>query len=193
MYFLILLILLSHLLYLNFYTIAYLAHLGLISTLYNVPEKSYKKSIFPLRSIPFLKVFLISYVWASISALLPVISHGGSISGQAMLIFLMQFLFIFSITLPFDIRDFTADYKKHIITTPHAIGMKATKMLSWFSILLFASIFIYMTGTWIIMILTAIVGSLIFFSTPKKKDHYFTFFMDGTIVLYFILVILFIV
>jgi 4-hydroxybenzoate polyprenyltransferase len=191
MYSLILLILISHLPYLNIYTIVYVAHLGLISTFYNVPEKSYKKSIFPLRSIPLLKVFLISYVWASISVVLPVVSHGDSLSSLSMLLFLMQFFFILSITLPFDIRDFRADYKKHIITTPHAIGINATKMLSLLSVLLFTAIFIYMTGLWNIIILTVMVAILIFFSAPKRKDHYYTLFMDGTIVLYFILVLLF--
>jgi len=155
-----------------------------------VPEKAYKNSIFPLRSIPLLKVFLIAYVWASVSSVLPIIDHDQSLNDQVALVFLMQFLFILSITLPFDIRDFRTDYKKHIITTPHVIGIKATKILSLLSLLVFSFLFINFTGSWIILLLTLGAGSLIVFSNPAKKDHYFTFFIDGTIIIYFILVLL---
>ncbi len=177
--------------FLKFITIIYILHLGLISTLYNVPEKAYKKSLFPLRSIPLLKVFLIAYVWASVSAILPIIDLDKSLNLQNVLVFLMQFLFIFSITLPFDIRDFRTDYKKRIITTPHVIGIKATKTLALLSLVAFNLLFIHITGSWIILYLTLIAGSLIVFSNPARKDHYFTFFMDGTIIIYFILVLFF--
>ena len=187
-------IILLHIPFINLWSIIFIAHLGILSTLYNVPEKSYTKSIFPLRSIPILKVFLIAFVWASIASILPELSKNSSghptTTHQIVLSFILHFLFILSITLPFDIRDYKSDYNK-ISTVPHVIGINNTKILAVSCLLAFTAIFMFMTGNMFILIVTLVTGILIINSSTDKKDYYFTFFLDGTIILYFIIVKLF--
>lgn len=176
---------------LNAGSILFLIHLGLISTLYNVPEKSKSFVHFPLRSIPVLKVFLIAYVWSSMSSFLPaIIAHEHVFTSRNILIFIAHLLFIISITLPFDIRDFDDDNKADLITFPQIIGLWPTKLLSILCLTVFTLIIYHIVGGWYIPIFSLIVTALILKSSSEKKSYYFSFYLDGTIVLYFIAIIL---
>jgi 4-hydroxybenzoate polyprenyltransferase len=174
--------------YIPLKAIFYLAHLGLVSALYNFP-KSAHASILPLRSIPLLKIFLIAYVWASISSFLPAIMSGFPVlSKSTLLVFTAHILFIFAITLPFDIRDYRADFEKSLITTPHVIGITGTKILALSCLSAFISIYLAISTDWTILLLALIAGFLIVRSSSEKKEYYYTLFIDGTIILYFIIV-----
>ena len=181
------LIIISHILFLDIYTIIFVAHLGLISTLYNVPNREESRSIIPFRSIPFLKVFLISYVWASISSILPAIDTR-EFSQEYVWIFTSHFLFILAITLPFDIRDLKTDLKNNIITVPNVIGITGTKIFALSTLFLSNLIIIYQKQGLALLAVFIIAGFLIIKSSPKRKDHYYTIFIDGTIILYFVIV-----
>ena len=119
----------------------FLLHLAVLSIFYNVPKEAEGINRFPLRSIPIIKIFLIAYVWASISSFLPSILSGSLVlNTHNTLIFLAHFLFIMAITLPFDIRDFNRDNKESLITIPQLIGVKTTKVLAISSLIGFAII-----------------------------------------------------
>ena len=184
-------ILLFHLPFFNLATNLFLLHLGIISTLYNVPEKSKSFIHFPLRGVPVLKVFLIAYVWASMSSFLPaIIAHEQILTARTIYIFIAHFLFIISISLPFDIRDYAADNKNTLITFPQLIGIKLTKLLSLSCLIIFTLIIEDFTKGSYIYILSSLTGLLIINSSTQKKDFYYTFYLDGTIILYFLTIIL---
>ena len=182
---------LSHVLFINLESIIFLLHLGLISTLYNVPEKSKGMFHFPLRSIPILKIFLIAYVWSSISSFLPaILVHEQVFTLRIILVFFAHLMFIISITLPFDIRDFQVDNEKALITFPQLIGIIPTKLLAIVCLFIFTLIISTITQSWYILFFSLFTAILILNSSPKRKDYYFTFYLDGTIILYFITIIL---
>ena len=87
-----------------------------------------------IRSIPVLKVFLISFVWSYITFLMPLIYNGFEIDTNILKYFTLRFLFIFAISIPFDIRDFYVD---KILTFPRLLGIQKSKYLSWLSMLIF--------------------------------------------------------
>jgi hypothetical protein len=182
---------LGHIPFINHGSIFFLLHLGLISTLYNVPEKSKGKFRFPLRSIPIVKIFLIAYVWSSISSFLPaIIAHEQVFTSQTILVFSAHLLFIISITLPFDIRDFQVDNKNALLTFPQLIGIIPTKLLAIVCLFIFTLIISNITQTWYILYFSLFTSVLILNSSVKRKEYYFTFYIDGTIILYFITIIL---
>jgi 4-hydroxybenzoate polyprenyltransferase len=187
-YMFIVIIIFGHIPFLNIKSILFLAHLGLISTLYNVPVKSSKISLFPLRSIPVLKVFLIAYVWACISSLLPAIDAGDIGKARTWLVFVAHFLFILAITLPFDIRDFRSDRKNYLMTVPNLFGLRMTKYISITSLIAFTIAIVLLTQTLLIVVLSFIVAYLIINCHPYKKEYYFTLYIDATIILYLIIV-----
>ncbi len=182
---------LAHIPFINLESTLFLLHLGLISTLYNVPEKTNRRFHLPFRSIPVLKVFLIAYVWASISSFLPaIIAKGQMLTSQTLLVFTAHLLFIISITLPFDIRDFRKDHKNKLITVPHLIGIFPTKLLAVAFLIGFTTIIIHITQEWYVFLLCLPTAVLIYYSSSKNKKYYFTFLLDGTIILYFITILL---
>ena len=182
---------LIHVPFINYGSFFFLLHLGLISTLYNVPEKSKGMFRFPLRSIPIVKIFLIAYVWSSMSSFLPaVITHEQVFTSQIILVFIAHLLFIISITLPFDIRDFQVDNKNALLTFPQLIGIIPTKLLAIVCLFIFTLIISNITQTWYILYFSLFTSVLILNSSVKRKEYYFTFYLDGTIILYFITIIL---
>jgi hypothetical protein len=84
-----------------------LGHLGILSVCYSVPLLGGKRSgRKPLRSLPGLKIFLIAYVWAVATVGLPLMASGLSLFGtRSLLLMAERGLFIFALTLPFDVRD----------------------------------------------------------------------------------------
>ena len=175
----------------NFSSIIFLLHLGVLSLLYNVPEKSISFSINPLRSIPIIKIFLISYVWSAMSSLFPAILHNLSLASREVItVFIGNFMFITSITLPFDIRDHQIDKDRKIITFPGIIGVTNTKALAIFSLIIFFLIYHKRLDLLLLSMFTILVAFLILISSPFKKQYFFLFYLDGTIILYFFVVLL---
>ncbi len=109
-------------------------------------------------------------------------------------------LFIFAITLPFDIRDLSVDQSASLKTIPAVIGIKRTKIIAAISIFLMISLCSllfkmdfynrsYLTALFISAIISYI---LIYFSKKGKHDYYYTGLLDGMMLLQFLLIELFI-
>jgi 4-hydroxybenzoate polyprenyltransferase len=110
---------------------------------------------------------------------------------KALVVFMIHFLFIIAITLPFDIRDYRIDQEKSLITTPQVIGIRWTKIMAIIFLLAFTLLFLFFIKSWYVLFLSTLTGHLIINSSPQKKEHYYTFLLDGTILIYFIIVKLF--
>lgn len=186
-----LLITLLHIPFLNVPTVLFAGVLGLLSILYNLPEKTLSSNIIPLRGIPLLKIFIIAVVWASISSQLPLaFSQEIYFSGNALFIFAANFLFILGITLPFDIRDFVNDQSKSLLTVPHVIGILNTKLLALLCIFGFTILMSFLIGWLFLLPILLVTAILILRTTPERNEFYFTFWLDGTILLYFLMIYL---
>lgn len=83
-----------------------------------------------LRELPGLKIFLIAICWSSLTTL-PLFTEAQVELNSAVIIYLIQkLLFVFAITIPFDIRDIKEDEFGNIITLPGKIGVKQSKALA---------------------------------------------------------------
>lgn len=124
-----------------------------------------------IRKIPLLKVFYVGLVWALIPSWLFLPEFN-------LPIFLMSFLFITALVLPFDIRDLKDD---KVVTFPKLIGIPNTKYLAYMLTLLatiMAVIFLkddFGTAFFLSAIITFV---LIYFSEPKNPDSYFSFWVE---------------
>ncbi len=160
-------------------------HLGVISFLYYLPFSSMEKH--SARKVKFLKIFLISYVWACCTVILPVLQADQKITSEVILLFVDRFIFIFAITLPFDIRDLKKDQLCNIVTIPVALGISNSKMISYVLLLVFClnSLFYAHPITVFIsrIISTIILYLLIFNITDSKSQYWFTGFIDGSMIL----------
>lgn len=103
--------------------------LAVISFAYVLPFKNN----YSLRSMPYLKVFFVSFSWAGATVILPILAAAANqllIKPTVHLLALAIMAFVFAESLPFDIRDIYVDRKNKLKTIPTGIGIKKSLILS---------------------------------------------------------------
>lgn len=170
----------------------HLALTGVISLGYVLPVLGTGKR---LRDIHYLKIFLIAITWAWVTVVVPALAQHQSWTIWLTLLTLERVIFIFAITLPFDIRDHQIDAHTGVKTIPGYIGMMGTKKLSiaclGFALFLAALNLghIYGAGTFIGLFISMLLTGVIIWKADKvRHDYYFTGLVDGTMILQFLLV-----
>ena len=175
--------------YLSLWQIAYLSHLGLLTFWYLFPIPLGFTKIKPLRKVPYLKIFIIAYVWVGSSFAMPLIEENGDwLNQQFLFLFLERILFIFAITLPFDIKDLEDDMRMKLRTIPSKIGIKRTKWLSLTCLSVGAAIIgCYFSGNilWGMLAGYALTITSIGFMSSQKNELYYLGLIDGTMVIQF--------
>jgi len=194
-------ILVVSLFYLNIKTIVVLAIMGFFSVVYVVRFIPYNNKWLALRDIPFLKIFVIAFVWSLVTGLLPLISSKdvNQINLQHILFLIKQFLFVVAITIPFDIRDMKYDVEKGIKTFPLVVGVKKIIILGILLLLGFVAISSYeflvfqtiTMGLWIAEIIAILlVMVLLLLSKKQQPELFYSFIIEGTSLLLAITVLL---
>jgi 4-hydroxybenzoate polyprenyltransferase len=176
--------------------------LGFISIGYSLPLFTIEDKKFGLRNIPGLKSLMITLVWVLSCVLLPIFEaqrlHLADTSLHDTAILLSKrFLFVFALTIPFDIRDLFHDRNLGLKTIPVMIGEKKAYLfcqllLIGYVILLFTFKNNGLNADFFALTLSVIVtGWLIFKSEWEKEEYYYFLFMDGVLILQYLLLILF--
>jgi 4-hydroxybenzoate polyprenyltransferase len=174
---------------------------GLISFGYVLPFLGIgKKRKLRLRDLNWIKIFLIAVVWAYVTVILPILDIR-AVNWSDLLIFIERALFIFMITLPFDIRDLKVDKFNNVKTIPAVYGIPTTMKLVLISFIL---LIIIIGFNYLILpnepiyfafhgLLLSLISTYIFIriSIDKSDDYYFTGLLDGTMWIQFLLVWLF--
>ena len=179
-----------------------LIFLSIISFCYSIPLFTVGDQKFGLRNIPGLKQFLITLVWTMSTVLLPILEaqhfHLTSISMRdTTLIIAKRFLFIAALTIPFDIRDLFEDRQSGLKTVPVVWGEKnaylfCQVLLVGYVVLLF--LFRnngFNTDFWALTVTAVLTGWLIFKSKWEKNEYYYFFYMDGVLILQYVILLLF--
>jgi len=162
----------------------------LATSLYISPFKIWKLN---LRDVPGLKLFLISFTWAGITVLFPIVQNELEISKNIVLLFLERFLFVLAITIPFDIRDIDYDSPK-IFTLPQVLGIRKSKIIGVISVFLFLMIGYYRLGefdtSFFVIFIVAILSSVLIGLSGKSQSNYFSsFWVEGIPIIWFLLAI----
>lgn len=174
--------------------------LALISVAYSIPLFSIQEKKFGLRNIPGLKLFLIASVWSLSCVLLPILEMENNqlifISlNDTLLLLTNRFLFIAAITVPFDIRDIYQDKFYELKTIPLLFGERWALIISQGMLVTYLSLLVLFTqqfdsnffGLCLSIIIT---GWLIYRSKWKKDEYYYLLFLDGTMILQFVLLMI---
>lgn len=161
--------------YISFLDILNYSHLFVLSLFYELPIK------IKLRRLPYMKSFLISYVW-TMSVVFPYY-YDNIITPPS--IFLIEFfLFIFLLCLLFDFRDKEVDLKDNIRTLANSLTSFQFKFLIWFIFILstFFTMFIFCKNLFYLFNLGAIAFTLLTIS-EKRRNIYYLIIVDGLITL----------
>lgn len=99
--------------------------LGMLSALYAVPFLPSAKN---LRSLGGLKIYIVAFVWAGFTVLLPVLDAQMPIDWDLWILFLQRFLLVLVLIIPFEIRDMQWD-DKDLRTLPQVLGIRRAQNL----------------------------------------------------------------
>lgn len=174
--------------------------LGGISVCYGLPLFSIGDKKFGLRNIPGLKLFLITLVWSMSIVLLPILEAQAIqqiiISMRdATILIAKRFLFIAAIAIPFDIRDLFDDKQFGLKTIPVAWGEKNAYLICQVLLVGYLVLLFLFKGNGFntdFLALTAsiiLTGWLIFRSKWEKDEYYYFFYLDGSLILQYVFVV----
>lgn len=170
----------------------------LLTLSYSIPLKVKTHKV-TLRQIPYLKIFLISIVWSCVTILPPVVKSNLEFDNtHVSMMVLERFLFVFAITIPFDIRDMKEDAIAGLKKIPIYFGKKAAAYLSIIAIILFftISLFHYLNSHQTPIILAFSISAcitlyLLLDNKIKQNSIYYYGFLDGAMLMQGLLVIFF--
>lgn len=162
---------------------------ALLSVAYVVPFLGDNKK--RLRDINFVKIFLIAGVWAYVTVVLPFAELGLLATADLWFWAAERAIFIFMITLPFDIRDWEIDRAAGVRTLPAFIGVGATLFLAAVMLLIWLGIvfLLYPLAVFYALLSSGLTTyGLVLLSPKQAHDYYFTALMDGTMIVQFLLI-----
>ncbi len=158
---------------------------------FKVPVKT--NASINLRSIPFIKVYLIAIVWVVSCIMFPILYENIELQFQHIALLLIFFFYLIGITIPFDIRDIKYD-STSLKTIPQLIGVEKAKILAISLLLIsigivaFLMIAGYMKFNLGVLSISLFAGSifLVMRCNESKNGYYYTGYIDGTMILFFL-------
>ena len=99
--------------------------LGVLSAFYAVPLLPKAKN---LRNLAGLKIYIVAFVWAGFSVLLPVLDANMPLNWDFAVTYIQRMFLVLVLILPFEIRDMQWD-DKSLRTLPQVLGEKVTRRL----------------------------------------------------------------
>ena len=182
-------------------TLIFLLVPGLFALGYAVPIKLPGMKTIRLRELPFVKIFLVAWVWATFTVGLPLVQQSGMqelLTTDNFLLFFSRAVFIFAITIPFDIRDLAYDSDKHIATIPSRFGIEKSKYISLFLLFIFiASSFVRCNFgfcnlyEFCALVTSALVSAvLVVMVNSQRKELFYSLGIEGTMIIQWTVVLL---
>ena len=180
--------------FLNFKAIITLIPFGFLTLFYVIPFPWNKSNSFTLRSVAFLKLFLIAISYAGITVLFPLINYCIEVESNEIITFIQRFLFIVSITIPFDIRDLNFD-NKNLKTLPQVIGIQKSKVVGLLFLMLFLGLEFLKNSTeanYRINFIIALISLFFLLKATHDQNKYYSAFFVESIPMIWLLLLVFI-
>ncbi len=191
--------LVTELFFMPFKTYLVFVPVGILGLGYTFPVIPTKKGLKRLRDISWLKTLWIAFAFSWLTSLLPVIfitSLSSVLNPSVLFILFRNFLFLFAICIPFDIRDMSFDKTKGVHTLPVIAGAKTSIYIAITSLLIFIALvctqFLYFNlnikqaSALLISAFLTIIA--LFFAEKKRPAIFYPLLFDGAMLLQWILV-----
>lgn len=159
-----------------------LVFLGAISLFYVVKIPLLIKK--NLRDIPSLKIFLIALVWAATGSFLPYLNADDTALKLPTFLFIINFIFIIALTIPFDIRDLDLDEAEKK-TIPQLLGKKTAIWISIVLLLLHYGLQSWCFSTLLTWSAVSLSIAILLMAGNyrHRNDLYYSFLIDGLLIL----------
>ena len=164
----------------------YFAGFGIITFFYAIPflpKRLFLDSQHNLRTIGGLKIYLIALVWSGVTVFLPLINNDYDINTDIIITVIQRYVFIVVLMLPFEIRDLRYDSLK-LSTVPQKIGVKQTKIMGGFLLIVFFFLEFFkdeIAFYQILVLLITCIATVVFlvFSKIEQGKYYSSFWVEG--------------
>ena len=150
-----------------------------------------------LRSITGLKAGIVAFVWTCVAAIYPQLilsDFNFSFGNREGTIILLNFIFLFPLSVIFNVRDIEADRKAGVKTFPLMYGVKNTIVICLLALLIFSALVVFSSFATPIkisfLLAAATAAILISAATENRSDHFYVFWIDGLLLLQALLVAL---
>ncbi|MDP2688407.1 MAG: hypothetical protein Q8O62_14400 [Aequorivita sp.] len=176
---------------LNIITLLVTAGFGLATFFYAVPFAGSKS----LRRFAGIKIFVVAFIWAGVTVIVPVVAAEVSISGDLLLTFFQRIMIVIALILPFEIRDVPYD-SLYLKTLPQQLGVKTTKLIGE-GVLLLCLVFEFFKQDYAVayilslLVFCVVLGWLIVISKKEQTRYFSSFWVEGLPILWYALFILF--
>jgi 4-hydroxybenzoate polyprenyltransferase len=134
------------------------------------------------REVPFLKVFLIAGVWATVTVCLPALALRQPLASAVGLL-AQRFCLVVALAIVFDIRDFTRDRAAELRTFPTVLGVGGAKAIS-LAFLVGAVVLGLLRGAPLLVVALPIMlaATVILLAREERGDYFFALLTDGVLV-----------
>jgi 4-hydroxybenzoate polyprenyltransferase len=163
-----------------------------LTILYVVPIWRIDAKWIRLRDLPFIKIILVALVWSFVTVFIPFLANDINWlpSLSVWITFVQRFIFIFAITIPFDIRDLAHDARYNVKTFAGVLGVNRAKQFSNLLLILVATISIsafllkfYSVGNAAGMMISSLSTSFLINRIQEDSDEWiYAGYLDGTMV-----------
>lgn len=135
------------------------------------------------RSWSGLKIYIVALCWVGVTVALPVIDAGIAITSDFYLIAVKRFILVVVLLFIFEIIDLAWD-DPHLKTVPQQIGVKNTKKLGVFLLVVFLFLELFQAneslprfaGNVIVIFVT---GTFLYFANERRSRYYTTFWAES--------------
>jgi hypothetical protein len=151
--------------------------LALITFLYAIPMGI--KTPKNLRSVGGVKIYIIAFVWAITTVVLPILESQLVLSLDHWILVLQRTFIVIVLMLPFEIRDLDVD-QVHLSTIPQKIGIRNTKIIGYAllgdSILLEFFKHQFNLNNFLTVFFTGVLLAVFLAKSNKQQDRYYAAF-----------------
>jgi hypothetical protein len=138
------------------------------------------------------KIYIVALCWVGVTVFLPLINAGLPINTGVFLVAVQRFIVVFVLILIFEIIDLQND-DPHLKTVPQQIGVKQTKILGYFLLVIFCLLQLVTNTTdrsslIFEVVIASVITLFLKFSNEKQSNYYTSFWVESIPILWWILV-----
>ena len=171
----------------------------LIGFIYLITTILYALPFFPnkknARNFKGIKIFVVAFCWVGVTVILPFVESNLEITPDFYLKCIQRYVLIFGLILIFEIIDLQTD-DLYLQTVPQKIGVKRTKIIGIFLLLLFYFLEFLNSNfnslqLFINAILIVVTSLFLLFANERKSKYYTSFWVESIPIFWYFLLLIF--
>jgi hypothetical protein len=163
----------------------------ILTLLYTLPFFPNRKNA---RNWAGVKIYIVSLCWVGVTLLLPLVNAHEDLDLDFFIKCIQRFILIFNLILVFEIIDLAND-DPHLQTVPQQIGVKRTKIVGLFLMLVpfyfleFLKINFIEKQLYVNLVLVLMVSLFLLFANEKRSKYYTSFWVESIPILWWLMVV----